>query len=712
MRRSALIALLALTAVPAHADDARVDLVRAFVDAYAMGLPVEIGSARWDPVRQAVVLDAVSIGQPGNLVTVTFNELAVEDPRRTAGGLFAAHTINGSGFGATIHVDMEAWFPEIAEKLKALEALDDDEEDGDDVEDQASEDGVPAAPDGGVTVEGDVSTEVTEAFDVTLASDAVLWERIEVPMAPPDLSYDKGPPAAIASYYDWTVAARTDWFQADNFTLVTTGFPGGDQSTRYTLVYLAGLHDGRVERSGADGIEQTATVDGREQTTNIESVYQVGVDMNALRAVFDPAAFKGAPGDGRWRTFAEQVGYTNTTVTVPEGTMSIGSVEVSGLRVRPVGEPLADTIVDLIANPKSVEDAPDAFLRKILPSAFGLYGIDLATMTDFKFEVSGGGSFHLGRFYMNRADSDGIGAITLRDVAIDAGDGLRSGRLDLLTVNAVRFGSLGPWLDAGSAAIAGSEPSPADIERIMTEGMPAVDFFELGGLEVSSPETTFTIDGFAQTNSEYIGQMAGRYDFALTRLSVPVSSIADEMARSQIEAMGYSDIVVSGALSARYDKEKGEAQILDLTVSAEDMSLLSMDLTIGNLPYDLIWDPERMEAHAKDITFVGGSLTVANRSIVERIFEQQAKPMNQDPEVFRKNFGAGLPFMLGFLGDPDLQKAFAGPLAEFIADPKSLVLTARPKAPVPASVLEALESGGAEPGEVFRLLGLEMTANR
>ena len=99
-----------------------------------------------------------------------------------------------------------------------------------------------------------------------------------------------------------------------------------------------------------------------------------------------------------------------------------------------------------------------------------------------------------------------------------------------------------------------------------------------------------------------------------------------------------------------------------------------------------------------------------NQSLVERIFEVQAKPLQQEPEQFRKNFGAGMPFMLGFLGDQQLQARFSDAFKTFFEDPQSIRFTVKPAAPLPLGAFESLDR--ADPGEVIRLLNVQVEANR
>ncbi len=726
-----------LAAAPAAAATAREDLVREFLEGYSFGLEVQIGESRWEPEGRTVVLEAVTIGQPGDPLTLTFNELAFFDPRRTHDGLFAADAVRGSGVAWTVRVDPEAWFPALAGPEAPTEAG--DPEAGDPSGSDATDDDSagPAAP--GQSAEGgadnaapgeaagppdeeapatggegaddglDIEAAFSGPFEVIGGAEGFLYERVEFPFAAPDFAATDLV-ANLGAYFDWTLLHRFDWFEITNARLETVGLPDGNSRSSYGLAYMAGLHDGRLERSGASDIEQTVSAEGREQTTRIASAYTVGVDLRAIFDAIDPRRYENGVGDGRWRTGVLQVGYNNMTVEVPEGTVSIVNLEANGVRVRQTAKPILSLYATLFSNPTVIEDDPATFLRDLMPAAFGFYGVDFVQMNGFEFTSPTGARFAIGQFDLNGADSDAVGAVTLREIQLDTGM-FGSGSLELLTFNNIRFGSLAAWIDFAMAAAEEEEPPPQAIIEAVMDGMPTLDFFEMAGLTIETPTGTVGLDSLAMTSSDYLRQIAQRSDTTLTRLAIPVSLIPDPEGRAPLERMGYDRIVLSGAASIHFDMESGHFRLLDATLEAEEMGILGASLHVSNLPLEaLLADPETAEERMKEATFVGASVSFGNQSIVERAFRMQAEDMNQDPETFRRNTAGAIPLMLGFLGDPELQRSFAEPIADFLKDPKSLTLVAEPVAPVPLGALEGIDQG-MPPGEVIRLLGVRLLAN-
>jgi hypothetical protein len=390
--------------------------------------------------------------------------------------------------------------------------------------------------------------------------------------------------------------------------------------------------------------------------------------------------------------------------------MTIADIQSSGVRVRQSGKPLLPLWEDVLRHPERMETDPIPFIGDLLPAAAGFYGLDRLAINDVSLSGQDGFTARMEAADIAQADSDGIGAMTFHGLSVDAG-AAGSGRIDLFSLNDLRFGSLDSWLSmAGEMERTGVEdPSPQAVRRLFLEGLPALRFMELSGLSVETPDATVSLDSYTATGGDFLGQFARRTDVTLTGLSIPVSGIPDPSVREPLAAMGYERIAVSLALTTRWDDKAGRFHVEDVVATAEEMGLVSLEVTFGNLPTSMLDDPDRIEERMMEMTLESARLVFGNRSIVERVFEQQAKPLNQDPVQFRKNFGGGIPLMLGFLGDADLQKRLAPPLRAFFEDPKSLVLTLNPAAPVPMSAFQGIE---ATPGAMGRLLGLEMSANR
>lgn len=711
MQRRLLLSVASLAlagcASNAFAASPQEDLVAAWLKGTAFGLKLEIGASRFEPARQAVVLENVVIGEPGDIVYVTYPDLTFEDPRTTPEGHFAAHAVRAGSASGSYTFDFARLFPELADKIA---------EDGAG-QDGAGQDGAGTGSDGGETAES--QTDVPTAISVNFTSDTILVERLVAPMTMPAFTDNESYLDRALKLIDLSAQVRVDWLEYNNFSTSTAGMPDGDQTTTYGLYYFAGLHDGRLERFGFNDMQQTLPIEGTMQTVTIGNNYNIGFDLKAAMEALDPRQYKDGKGDGRWRVVGEQSGYNDIKLTLPGAEVTIGNIESNGIRLRQTDKPVIDLFAGILANPDAIEDDPVTFLTEIMPNVLGLYGVDFTQMADLAITstpsegqdaASEPVTFKMAQFDLNNIDSDRIGALTLRDLEFQAGSE-GSGTLKMLTAQNIRWGSLMSWINLGIATESGTEPSPRQVIEVMLEGMPTIDFFELSSLNIETPMGAVSLDAYANTQGDYYRNLARHYETTFTRLRVPVALIPDPEANRRLTAMGYEEIDVSGAFSVQYDEVKGDIHLTDATIRVADIGQLSADFHIGNLPLSalMVDDPLLLEDRVKDITFNSATVTFGNHSIVERTFEMFAKEQNQKPEDFRKNFGNAMPLMLGFLEDKAIQQTFAKELSAFFNDPQAITLSIRPQAPVPAGVLETLEQ--APPSEIFKLLGLKVTTN-
>lgn len=703
----------------AQAETPREALVRQWLASASFGLPVTIGSSSFDPATQSVKLSDVVIGNADDdLLSIHFDELSVEDPRTDSGGAFAAHAVRGTAYGIDIRFDFGKWFPGLA----SLET--DASKEFEKVTPSASkqkpiskpQNGSAAATPGGEADSSEASSSKSEAsklpsvVDYSLSAETILVERLVFPMPPKALSADRPSYERVFSYLNWTTGIRADWAEMNNVRIETSGMTEGDSVTTYSLAYLSGLHEGRVERAGVNSMEQKPKDDTSPvKSVTIDNTYLIGMDYGAALETLDPAKYAGGVGDGKLRTIYSQYGVNNIVLSFDGATASIGNIEADNVYMRQTGKPLVKLVADALGDPKQIEANPLPFISTVLPNYTQLMGVDFVQAN--KLEVKAGDvlDIAINRFDGNGIDGNGIGAFTLRDLTADSKLTSAKVSLSLLTLQDIRFGSLAALLELGANASEGKEPSGKAIHDAIVNGGTSFGFVELSALSVESPLGSVGLDSLAITSGDYLGTLPQRGDFTFTSLSLPVGLLTDETLVSELTAMGYETLDLSGGMTLTYDAAKGDLRLEDLTLKATDMGVVSGDFQVGDLPLSLVEKPDEIEARLNGATLVSASITYGNGGIVEKAFDAQAKKMDQDGEKLRQNTAGALPLMLNFLEDPKLQAQFEGPIADFLKDPKSITLTVAPQKPVPFAELEKVNTD--KPNDLIRVLNVGLTAN-
>lgn len=728
MTSSAKVRLAAGLFFALHASTAlagpRADLVRDWLTASSFGLAVTIGAVREEPQTQSVVLENVVIGDlDEDLVRFTYPTLTFEDPRRTPGGDFAAHAVRIAGMKADLRIDLEHWFPDLAALAKVGEETADPLPEGGSTEDGGATDG--GATDGGATdgsgtddgaaagtdgtgSDAPAAAETKAVVPLSFQAETVVLERLVSPFSTPTFDAKASSIDKAIALARWATRLRVDWAEYTNAAYETTDPAGGTTKVAYDSIYVSGMHDGRVERSGAKGIEETIAADGNDAKVTIGEMSALGTDLGAYLDAVDPAAYVDGKGDGRWRTVVAESAYRDIRVAFDGGAVAVGDIVTTGARVRQTPKPIAEVFKALLGDPGRAERDPIAFASEMVPNLAGLGGVDQFKVTDISVDAPDDVTFRLGEIAVNQADADGIGSITFRNGELKVG-AAGSGSLNLVTLNNLKFGSLAALLSLADPSKTAEGPSPQALMDAVLDGSPTLDFVEVAGLAIETPQGNFGLDSFAVTEGDWYKALARRYDLSFSRAFLPVSMISDPDAKEQLTAMGYDQVAVSGAATMTWDVDKGDIHVEDATVKVAEMGVLSGDLHLGNLPLSIFLDPATVEARMQEGTLVAGSIAFGNAGVVERAFEVQAKKLNQNPDDFRKSVGDAMPLMLGFLDDPRIQQKFADVLKTFLNDPKSIVLTLAPTAPLPFSALATVQTEA--PGEVLDLLKVDVKAN-
>lgn len=711
---AAAAALLSLS--PAMAATPSEDMARSWLDAASFGLDVSVGSSSYDAATATASLGEIVIGNiDTDLFAIRIGNLSFEDIRALPDSGFAAHAIRGSDVRVDVHFDVARWFPTATPTVPAKPApVSNQKPAGLSTEGRAASHAGKAAADKkpDEAPPPDATAEAPPpVIDYSVAVETLLIERPVFPLPPEPLPKDRPAFERFFHIAEWSTSLSADWVEMDNTTVELTGVPdGGDTITTYGMAYISGLHDGRMERSGVNSVEQKPKSEASPlKSLSIDSTYVIGTDIGAALEALNPARFVGGKGDGKARVVYSQYGFSNVEVAFDGGSAHIANMEANNLTLRQTERPVVQLITDAIANPKAIEDDPISFIGSILPNYTQLFGVADVQLSGLEVKVDEVFDFTIRQFDGNGIDGNGIGALTLRDISVNAPTAGTTTQLSLMTFQDIRFGSLMALIDLAKEAQAGTPPSGPAIRKAILDGSTSIGFVELGSLSVETPAGAVGLDTFAITSGDYLKTLPQRADLTFTSLSLPVAMLGDPATIEQMTALGIETLDISGGMTLTWHAETGDLRLDDLTVKAVDIGRLSADVHLAGLPLSLIDKPEEIEARVGEATLVSASTTFGNAGIVEKGFDAQAKKLNQDGAVFRKNTAAALPLMLTFLDDKDIRARFEKPIAAFLNDPRSIRVAIAPPAPVPLKAFETVDTNA--PGPLLKLLGLSVVAN-
>jgi hypothetical protein len=323
---------------------------------------------------------------------------------------------------------------------------------------------------------------------------------------------------------------------------------------------------------------------------------------------------------------------------------------------------------------------------------------------------------------------DAAAAISIRSASIA---GLRyrddktkvSGTLSALSISGYADGTLAQ-ASLDGLALSGTGPSQIAVGHFELAGLNATKLLEgtdgettrgliaaarHGGVHLASlalakvsvtPASgqTIALDSLEQSTT---GNAPKHFTLTLRGLTIPARSNA-ELAQG-LGALGIDRLVLDLDEAGTYDTAAGTAAMAPMVLTARGLGSLSLSAQFTDVPRDL---PQKTPALAAFSGMGIGPFTIrfTNDSLVDRIVAMQARQANKTTQQITDEARLAGSFAAAGLvpNQPDAGQQ----VANFIADPHRLTITATPAAPIP---LGTLLGAGAKAAETA--LNLHITAN-
>lgn len=196
---------------------------------------------------------------------------------------------------------------------------------------------------------------------------------------------------------------------------------------------------------------------------------------------------------------------------------------------------------------------------------------------------------------------------------------------------------------------------------------------------------------------------AGR--ISLSGLTLPAASVAGVPGLGALETYGYRDLDLNLVADTAWDEGTRELSVREVSVSGKDMGTLRLNGTLGGIGPEVFNPDASVSAFAMlSATAKAMDLTIENTGLFERFIAAQSKVLSLKPEELTQEYvtasAIGVP---AILGNSAAAKAIGTAMAQFVAKPGRLLLTAKAKngkglgmidfgaAPTPAGILDRLD---------------------
>jgi hypothetical protein len=196
-----------------------------------------------------------------------------------------------------------------------------------------------------------------------------------------------------------------------------------------------------------------------------------------------------------------------------------------------------------------------------------------------------------------------------------------------------------------------------------------------------------------------------------TGARMPVAFIANPIAFAMISRMGYTEFTATIAAEASYDTAKNSVAINALTVNAPNVGKLTVTASLSNTSLGGLADPDETSEARAAARLDSLAVRFDDAGFVGKMLDMQADLYGGSRTEVRDAlvFGA-LPLVLNYVQNTAFRAQFMEAASDFLTNPKSFTITAKPAAPVPLG--EALRTARNAPLKLPDLLSPEVVANK
>ncbi|MBZ8134544.1 hypothetical protein [Afifella sp. IM 167] len=581
-------------------------------------------------------------------------------------------------------------------------------------------------PGGGFSAEGLAMTGVEIVTErATARAPEVSAENLSLPDLIGMEFDDQRPFASLGALYSRLAEGAVSLAEVPKIEMTVLPREGGRTHFTYEGLKVTGWANGSVLRSEAGPI----TIETRgEKPTRLRLATAVGegIDLLSLAQLFSDRPDSGAR---PWRSAVKNFAYSGISGTGENGfTFSVAEIAGSELAVRPPAEPFVRALDELSALPKDgkarakAEDDPQAATKAVgaLLSSIRLGNFRIGRILAEKTGEEAG-SLEIGGFALSDLSLASLGSMTLSGLSVHAPGGY--GALEAFRLDKLSFPELSAVTElVGLGLPESGEPSAEQKEAIaelVPRLVPRLESFSIKGLALGQSEAgALRIASLSGNIDGYKGILPTGGTSEISGLVIPGLLLrSDPKAAAFFDRLGYDQIRIDMQSASNWQAESGLSQsastmrvadVADMSAAyglagvteqwIRQVSLASMDQENGNLKSIGLLMGLRLES---------ATLSITDRSIVDRGFAFVAAQQNQPEEAFKEQTVAALPFLLATMAPPEVANLVATPLQDFLNGKGTLVARARPGEPM--RIDEILFAAKSDPASLIDLLGLEVS---
>lgn len=475
-------------------------------------------------------------------------------------------------------------------------------------------------------------------------------------------------------------SAKTNVFVNDAKGVIATG-----------PLALESMQDGKLASYAINSIDFSMAGERKgEASFSIEKILVTDYNIATLSHVFDIENYKDGKGDGIWRDAAGVGTVSNIEFEADGGFFKIAKITSGASRLRQLDIPPIEAmkVIQGVANAQQSGENPIKVFRELAPIMSSFYR--MAEFDELRIEgldvspPKGATPFKLGIILVERYSVDqGLKEVSIADLSFaDPKEGV-SVNLGRFALGDIQFPALVDIMTYLESISDDNPPKPSYAAvASLSPTLGQIDIKSFSG--VFGRDGIVNFDGVTLTATDYIRLIPTKLSLKLDNVIAPLEGLdrSNDVAEILVK-MGYKQAVLNGTIDMVWTEATQELAILPSQIRINDMGVLNISGTVGNVPRQFIEDPEKGAAFAAGMTFKEAQISFEDQSLTNRFVEMTAKSSGGDVAAVRQQFGALAKGPLAILQKPDFASKVGTIVDNFLANPGTVTVTAKPAQPLP-----------------------------
>lgn len=220
-------------------------------------------------------------------------------------------------------------------------------------------------------------------------------------------------------------------------------------------------------------------------------------------------------------------------------------------------------------------------------------------------------------------------------------------------------------------------------------------------------------------NSNYLNNIPRQSRMSASNVELSTKNLPSGPFQQSLKDLGYDQIRFDITAESTWNDTTGVIDLPVFIISGSDLADLTVSFKLGGWTADLFssltnLDPsndqqtQELLGKLQSTSINNLTIEVANKSVVDRVLDQQSKKAGVDRSDFVEQTITSLNVPLTFLQNPKFQQMISTQLKAFLSDPKSLQIQAAPANPIPVAQIVGMAM--VSPQAIPDMLGVTIRA--